>query len=47
MKGKTQGRPDEGPPVVMQDGFLEMAQDWRRSQTEIGEISYFELLRLV
>ena len=23
MKGKTQGRPAEGPPDVMQDGFLE------------------------
>ena len=22
---------------MMQDGFLEMAQDWRRFQTEIGE----------
>ena len=24
VKGKTQGRPDEGPPVVMHDGFLEI-----------------------
>ena len=24
MKGKTQGRPDAGPPVVMQVGLLEM-----------------------
>ena len=24
MKGKTQGRPDAGPPVVMQVGLLKM-----------------------
>jgi len=24
VKGKTHGRPDEGPPVVMHDGFLEI-----------------------
>jgi len=37
VKGKTQGRPAEGPPDVMQDGFLEMSKDWRSFQTEIDE----------
>ena len=41
MKGKTHGRPDEGPPVVMHDGFLEIDANISK-----GKFQKVELRRL-
>lgn len=34
VKGKTHGRPDEGPPVVMHDGFA----GWDEAEEQEGPV---------